>query len=143
MSENEVQIWDHMDGPPLPDNIAPSSPHDAPMELDEPQAMVTPRDPTPTPRASSRRRSWSPRHPSPSSTRRPRSPDWYARLVTVPTLRQEAERTSEDAEKPTTVEGEWTAMYQSTPLGNEHFGITVGAHYATSVRAELSQCFRR
>ena len=79
MSENEVQIWDHTDGPPLPDDIAPSSPHDAPMELDEPQAMVAPRDPTPTPRASSRCRSWSPRRPSPSSTRRPRSPDRYAR----------------------------------------------------------------
>jgi hypothetical protein len=77
-SENEVQIWDDRDGPQPPDDMVTGFPLGAPMELDEPQATTAPREPTPTPRASPRRKSWSPRRLSPPSTRRFRSPDWYA-----------------------------------------------------------------
>jgi hypothetical protein len=78
-SENEVQIWDDRDGPQPPNDIVTDSPLGVPMELDKPQVTTTLREPTPTPRASPRCKSWSPHRLSSPSTRRSRSPDRYAR----------------------------------------------------------------
>jgi hypothetical protein len=78
-SENEVIVWDDRDGPPPPDELTPAPHQAAPMEIDVLETTTTPRDPSPAPKTSPRRKSWSPRRLSPSSTRRPRSPDQHAR----------------------------------------------------------------